>query len=44
MITGTPMENIKKLSPKRFNAFVVWTRGPMTGDFIKELERFVHVP
>lgn len=38
MSTGTPMENIKKLSPERFNAFVDWTRGPMTGDFIKELE------
>jgi hypothetical protein len=32
------MENIKKLSSERFNAFVDWTRGPMTGDLIKELE------
>jgi hypothetical protein len=32
------MKNIKKLSTERFNAFLDWTRGPMTGDFIKELE------
>lgn len=32
------MVNIKELSHERFNAFVDWTRGPLTGDFLQELE------
>lgn len=32
------MNNIKQISPERFNAFVTWTRGPYVGDFTDELE------